>query len=174
MPKSKKPRHHRRRKAILAGRFRTEQYLNRAFPWDAERKDALVFDYLEPICAIMHGDLRKEQWQRAKAMLCLAYYLAAHTDQRDELMRDIERANRLFQHAFDAHSARHELLISNLEAVRVALKDALDVAYAFEPGEVIAGYKKITYLPDERRRWEDALDATILPPGSAQTMEAIR
>lgn len=174
MPTSKKPRHPRRRKAILAGRFRTEQYLNRAFPWDKERLDALGFDYLEPVCALMHGDLRKAQWQRAKAMLCLAYYLAAHTDQREALMRDVERANRLFQHAYDAHASRHEILIPNLEAVRLAMKDALDVAYAFEPGEIIAGYKKITCIRDERRRWEDALDATVLPPGSSQTVEEVR
>lgn len=140
MPKSKKPRRkYRPRGDWWPAAVHHTTLLVRPWvgaEWTDELKRNITIATLEPVNALQVGDLRSENWLRAKNALELGYILASKTDQWAELRREIIAGYRQFCVASDRHLKHQGFLAANIEAVRRALITVLDIEFAFSPAEV--------------------------------------
>ena len=170
MPKSKKPRRkHRqlnRAQAFRASIALTDLIMHHDTDWSDEKRAEEILLTLEDINALLAmptkpGDsLKNSQWARIKTQLLVGVALAKHTDQCDQLLREIAAGNNFFQVAFNHWKTKNKLLKTNLLAVKRCLNDSvLELKFAYSPYEVWRCYRQLDMnqkFMDELETWLDS------------------
>lgn len=139
MPKSKKPRKKYRPRATDEACIRHSSFLSRPFcgdEWDDESREKMQFAFLEPVNALLVGDLKAANWLLTKNAVELAYLLTCDVEEQDSLRRELVGAYKLFAIAADRHLKHQGFLPANIEGVKAALIDALEIVWAYTPEEV--------------------------------------
>lgn len=139
MPKSKKPRHPKKRLQFKQARMRAAKFTFLVTAadneWTPEARENATLDTLEDINAILAGDDDIRHWREVKGQFLDGLHLAMKTDQKDELLRIIVGGNKAFQFAFYYWMNKHEVLVPNLKAAQEALEEILNLRFAFTPAE---------------------------------------
>lgn len=142
MPKSKKPRHKMRPRSMCAAAIHHAALLDSPFVgevWTEKQKQEIGFGILEPVNALLHGDLRNQNWAQAQNAFELGLLFCSkpeHLENCEEIRTEILDGYRKFLIAVDLHLSSNQFLTGNVEDARRALVTVLDLLYAYRPREV--------------------------------------